>query len=327
MTLTPYDVWKMHDSKLIGLLESGDLKSIRGIIRFYAPSFTYYRTKHFCSNTTDFPTISVTGNTCALNCAHCGGKLLNTMNPALTPEMLYDLGAKLKAKGAKGVLVSGGCLPDGSVPLDRFVPVLAKFKSEMGLTVFVHTGIITEKTAFALKEVGVDAALIDVIGSAETISKVYNLNFSVQDYASSLVALQKAGLRFVPHVIVGLNDGRLDGEYAALQLISSVQPNAVVIIAFMPIQGTKMAQTSPTKPLDIARVAASARVMFPTVPLLLGCMRPKGKARTQTDVYALQAGVDGVAFPSVEAIEYSKKRSVVTYSSYCCAQLGLDFEQ
>jgi len=323
MPPTPYDVWKMPESELITLLESGDLKSNSGIIRFYAPSFRYYHTKHFCSNTTDFPTISVTGNACALNCAHCSGKLLETMNPALTPEKLYDLGAKLKGKGAKGVLISGGCLPDGSVPLGRFASVLARLKSEIGLTVFVHTGIISEKTAFALKEAGVDAALIDVIGSADTISKVCNLNVSVQDYADSLAALQKADLRFVPHVIVGLNSGRLEGEYTALQMISSVHPAAVVIIAFMPLHGTKMACTPPPQPLDIAKVAASARLMLPKVPLLLGCMRPKGKTQAQTDVYAIQAGVDGVAFPSVAAIEYAQKRYTVVYSSYCCAQLGL----
>ncbi len=322
---TPYDIWKMPDSELIALLESGVLHPISGTIRFYAPSFTYYRTKHFCSNTTDFPTISVTGNACAFNCAHCGGKVLQTMHPAVTPEQLYGLSIKLKEKGAKGVLVSGGCLPNGSVPLDEFVPTLARVKLELGLTVFVHTGVIGEKTAVALKKAGVDAALIDVIGSAETIAKVYSLNVSVQDYADSLAAVQKAGLRFVPHIIVGLNDGRLDGEFEALKLVAAVRASAVVIIAFMPIHETKMAFSPPPKALDIARVAASARVMFPKVPLLLGCMRPKGENRLQTDVYVLQAGFDGVAFPSAEAVDYAKKSCAVAYSSYCCAQLGLDF--
>jgi lipoyl synthase len=325
MPLTPHNIWEMTDSELELLLKSDKLQPISGTIRFYAPSFTYYRTKNFCSNTTDFPIISITGNACALNCAHCGGKVLQTMHSAVSPNELCGLAAKLKKKGAKGVLVSGGCLPDGSVPLDEFVPTLARLKRELGLTVFVHTGVVSEKMAFALKEAGVDAALIDIIGSAETIAKVYNLKVSVHDYENSLSAFQKANLCFVPHVIAGLNGGRLDGEFDALKLIATVQPSAVVIIAFMPIRDTKMAQTPPPQPLDIARVAASARVMFPTVPLLIGCMRPKGKARAQTDVYALQAGVDGMAFPSSEAIEYAKKWCTVTYSSYCCAQLGLDF--
>ena len=141
--LTPQEIWNLNKREFLNLLETGIFKPRHSEIRFYAPSFTHYETKHFCSSTTDFPTISVTGNSCALNCKHCGGKVLETMHPALSQQELFELGVKLKQNGAKGCLVSGGCLPDGSVPLERFVPVLERFKRELGLTVFVHTGIIS----------------------------------------------------------------------------------------------------------------------------------------------------------------------------------------
>jgi uncharacterized radical SAM superfamily protein len=73
------------------------------------------------------------------------------MHPALTPEKLFEVALKLKDEGALGCLVSGGCLPDGSVPLKPFVPALKKMKSELGLTVFVHTGIIDLETAILLR--------------------------------------------------------------------------------------------------------------------------------------------------------------------------------
>ena len=323
--LTPEAIWSLNEKELLTLLETGTFKPMHKEIRFYAPSFTYYKTKNYCSSTTDFPTISITGNACALNCKHCGGKVLETMHPAFSPEELFELGVKLKRNGAKGCLVSGGCLPDGSVPLDGFVHVLGRFKRELGLTVFVHTGIIKQETTIALKDAGVDAALIDVIGSAETVAKIYNLKVTVQDYADSLKALQEAKLHFVPHVIVGLNDGKLDGELKALQMISQVKPSAIVIIAFMPIHGTAMAKTPPPKPLDIARVSALARLMFPETPLVLGCMRPKGAMRRETDVLALKAGVDAIAFPSEQAIEYAKGKGYGTvFSSFCCAQMYVD---
>jgi lipoyl synthase len=323
--LTPQQVWNLTEIELLNHLETDVYKPISNSIRFYAPSFTYYKTKQYCSSTTDFPTISVTGSACTLNCKHCGGKVLETMHPALTPEELFELGLKLKRSGAKGVLVSGGCLPDGSVPLDDFVPVLERLKSELGLTVFVHTGIIKKETAFALKRAGVDAALIDVIGSADTVRKIYNLKVTVQDYAKSLRALQQAELTVVPHVIVGLNEGKLDGELQALEMIQQIKPSAIVIIAFMPIRGTAMAETPPPQPADIVKVLALARQMFPQTPLVLGCMRPKGESRVETDVLALKAGVDAIAFPSEEAVEYSKTKGYkTTFSSYCCAQIYLD---
>ena len=323
--LSPEEIWNLDEKDLLNILETGAFKPRSPEIRFYAPSFTFYKTKYYCSSTMDFSTISVTGNSCALNCKHCGGKVLETMLPALSPQELIELGVKLKRKGAKGVLVSGGCLPDGSVPLDDFAQALGRLKRELGLTVFVHTGIIKLETAVALKEAGVDAALIDVIGSAETVGKIYNLKVNIQNYADSLNALEKAKLNVVPHVIVGLNEGKLDGELRALQMIQQIKPSALVIIAFMPIHGTAMVETPPPEPVDIAKVSAIARQMFPETPLVLGCMRPKGKNRGKIDILALKAGVDAVAFPSEVAVEYAKSKGYKTgFSSYCCAQMYVD---
>jgi uncharacterized radical SAM superfamily protein len=323
--LSPETIWNLNEKELLNLLESDFLKQKHKEIRFYAPSFTYYKTKHYCSKPNSFPTISITGTSCSLNCKQCGGQVLETMHPTLTPQELFGLCTKLKRDGAKGCLVSGGSLPDGSVPLDRFVDALARIKRELGLTVFVHTGVITFETAVSLKHAGVDAALIDIIGSAETIKKIYNLKLTPKDYVDSLKALDKADLAFVPHVIVGLNEGKLDGEFEALKMVKQVKPSALVIIAFMPIRGTAMEKTLAPKPLDIAKVASVARLMFPSIPLILGCMRPKGAVRSETDVLALKAGVDAVAFPSEEAIKFAENQGhSVFFSSYCCARMYLD---
>ncbi len=320
--LTYQSVWSLNYEQLQKLLDSGVFKPRGNTILFYAPSFAYYKSKHYCASTNEFPTISVTGNTCALNCKHCGGKVLETMQAALTPTELLNLGVKLKRNGANGVLVSGGCLPDGSVPIDKFTPVLARFKQELGLTVFVHTGIIKLKTALALKQAGVDAALIDVLGSEETVQKTFNIKATLKDYINSIKALNKAKLNIVPHIIVGLNNGKLDGELQALEIIMQTKPSAIVIIAFMPIHGTEMAKSQPPKPLDIAKVAVAARIMFPKTPITLGCMRPKGKIRSETDLLSLKAGVDAIAFPSQEAVQYAKNHGYKTvFSSNCCAQI------
>jgi uncharacterized radical SAM superfamily protein len=248
------------------------------------------------------------------------------MQPATTPEQLYSLCSKLKENGAVGCLISGGCLPDGMVPLKQFASPIERVKQELGLTVFVHTGLIDQETAESLKKAGVDVALIDVIGSQETIKDTFKLNCFVEDYADSLKVLHDAELYFVPHVIVGLNDGKLDGELNALRMILPTAPSAVVIVAFMPIRGTAMAKVAPPQPVDIARVAASARLMFPQTPLVLGCMRPKGSIRAEMDILALKAGVDAIAFPSEEAINYAHEQGFkVSFSPYCCAQIYSDF--
>ena len=296
-------------------------KNLGRKIHFYAPSFMYYKTSYYQSSPTDFPTISVTGKSCALKCKHCDGKVLNTMYSVTTPEKLFELCMQLKRSRALGCLISGGCLPDGSVPIGKFIHIIEEIKRELGLTVIVHTGIIDFNTAEKLRDAGVDATLIDIIGSDETIREIYRLNVTVKAYEDSLKALHEAGVAFVPHVIVGLHYGKLKGELYALQMISKYQPSALVIIAFMPIHRTEMEKVAPPKPTEIAKVIATARLMFPQTPIALGCMRPKGKHRIQTDILAMKAGVNAIAFPTEEAITFARKRrDEITFSSLCCSQ-------
>jgi uncharacterized radical SAM superfamily protein len=323
--LSPETVWQMNEQDLLSLLNSGRLLSKTRKINFYAPSFMYYRTAYYCSSTSEFPTISVTGKGCALKCRHCGGLVLETMYPVTTPENLFDLCKSIKAKGALGCLISGGCLPDGSVPLKGFAETIRRVKNELGLTVFVHSGIIDVATAEALKSAGIDAALIDVIGSDETIREIYNLNVTVKDYDRSLKVLRQAGIVTVPHVVAGLHNGRLRGELDALHMIEGYSPSAVVIIAFTPIRGTDMENVHPPKPLDIARVVATARLMLPQVPVVLGCMRPKGKHREETDILAVKAGANALAFPTERAVKFAEDNGYkVAFSSLCCSQIYAD---
>jgi uncharacterized radical SAM superfamily protein len=318
-------VWHMTDDDLLGIIHDDHLGSGLKRVNFYAPSFMYYRSSYYSSSTPDFPTVSVTAGKCALKCEHCGGRVLETMYPATTPAKLFELCKRLKLRGALGCLISGGCLPDGSVPLAGFVDAIGKIKRELGLTVVVHTGIIDSPTAQALAENGVDTALIDVIGSDATIREICKMNTTVRDYALSLEALNKVGINFVPHVIAGLHHGQLKGELHALEMISRTKPSALVIIAFMPVRGTLMEDVRPPRPVDIARVIVIARTMFPDTPLVLGCMRPKGMHRKETDVLAIRAGVDAIAFPAEEAIEFAKNQGrKVSFSSLCCSQVYSD---
>jgi hypothetical protein len=74
--LLPETVWNMDNKKLLDLLNSSYLFESRPKeMHFYAPSFMYYGTSYYHSSPTDFPTISITGRSCALKCKHCGGKV------------------------------------------------------------------------------------------------------------------------------------------------------------------------------------------------------------------------------------------------------------
>ncbi|MCW4017046.1 MAG: radical SAM protein [Candidatus Bathyarchaeota archaeon] len=315
-------VWYLPKKELVNLIESGTFSNKAKQIQFYAPSFVHYKNKYFRSSHNSFPSISITGSSCALKCKHCNGKVLDTMVSASTSAALFGLCEKLKSDGAVGCLISGGCLPDGSVPLDIFIDAIAKVKRELGLTVIVHTGVIDVSSAKQLKAAGVDAALIDIIGSNETIREVYNLDVSVADYEQSLKAFHETKIPFVPHVLAGLHYGELKGELEALKMMAKYSPSAVITIAFMPIRGTPMEKVTPPEPEDIARVLVAAKLLMPKTPIVLGCMRPKGEHRKKTDMLAVKAGVDAIAFPVEDAIQLAESLNLEIYfSPLCCSQI------
>ncbi len=250
------------------------------------------------------------------------------MIPARTPERLLEVCGGIKQKGAVGCLISGGCLPDGSVPIARFVDAITEIKRNLELTIVAHTGLIDAGTAKRLSQAGVDAVSIDIIGSNETIREIYNLDASTKDYQESLAALSESGIPFTPHVIVGLYHGGLRGELNALKMIAKYHPAALILIAFFPIRGTRMETVQPPSPETIGEVLVQARFMMPKVPIALGCARPKGKHRARTDVLAVEAGVNAIAFPSVEAIDKAESLGLeISFSSLCCSQIHEDVKK
>jgi len=297
-------------------------------ICFYAPSFMRYSNRYWSSHTRPFPSISVTGHDCALGCRYCSGKLLETMAPTKSPGDLVKIFQELRLRYAEGCLISGGCGINGTVPLEPFLDAVAEAKKGFGLKVVVHTGIVSADTAGRLAGAGIEAALIDIVGSNETIREICRLDRTTEDYEESLSALEKESVPTVPHVVVGLHYGRLKGEFEALRMISRHKPAAVIIIGLIPFWGTPMQLCSPPSPRDIVSVIVEARRLMPDIPLALGCARPKGKTREETDLLAIQAGVNAIAYPDPKAIGLAKCLGLeYSFSGLCCSYVFEGFRK
>ncbi len=301
-----------------------DLPRPEGRIIFYEPSFAPGR-RGKEGIPLSFPSISITGTRCALNCKHCGGRLLRGMIPARSPKELLAVCEGIRERGGIGCLISGGCDRGGAVPLADFLEAISRIKRDLGLKVVVHTGIAGEGVAKGLGRAGIDAALIDLIGSAEAIREVYGLNASPSDYERSLRLLRGHGVPIVPHILVGIHHGRLSGELEALKIASKCDPQALAFIVLTPIRGTPMERAEPPSPPEVAGLISAARSIMPDVPVALGCMRPKGGHRALLDELAIRAGVNAIAFPSNSAIELAKSMGIkIRFSGTCCSLVHED---
>jgi uncharacterized radical SAM superfamily protein len=288
---------------------------------FYAPGMVHYETDfHEATDPYRFPSISVTGKGCSLGCEHCNAELLDPMIPATTPEALWKEFNEIKTRGGSGCLISGGATPKGDTPLMEFIPTIKRGKDELGLDIVVHTGVVYPETAKALGKAGIDGAMLDIIGSDATLKQIYHLDKSVDIFDESMTHLEEYGVPYMPHIIAGLHYGELKGEAKAIKMIAEHDPNSVVVVAFMPLDHTPMQDVTPASPMDIARVILATRLVIPEKPLILGCARPLGAHRRQTDRLAIDAGVNGIAYPSDEGYEYAEEKGFkLSFADQCCS--------
>ncbi|MBI5000785.1 MAG: hypothetical protein HZB92_04565 [Euryarchaeota archaeon] len=265
-----------------------------------------------------FPSVSISGTACALACKHCVARYLELMIPATTPENLRMLGEKFAREGKPGLLVSGGCDKAGRMlNMEKFLPALKRLHG-LGLIIKLHTGLVDEGLARGIADAGVDIASMEFVGDAGTVSEIFGIPATPEDYTETFLLLKAAGVPFIaPHVAVGLHHGALNGERRALSMLRKVvEPSTIAIIAFRPTTGTAMERDPAPRAEDVKEVVAHARSLFPETKIVLGALRPRGPERCENarayrlslELAALDGGADGIEVPSPGLLEEARAR-------------------
>ncbi len=253
--------------------------------------------------------ISVTGDSCELDCGHCSGKYLKNMTPLKKALKQGD-------NRQTGYLVSGGCTAQGRVPLSENLAAIKKLAGRGSLN--LHTGLVGREDAELLGRLATVVSF-DLPGDNATIAAVYGLPYGAAQYLQAYRDLL-AYTRVIPHICIGLNRGLIGGEYQLLERLQGEAVEAISFIVFRPTAGTSF-ETEAAPPLkDTARLLATARLMFPRVPIYLGCMRPGGRYREALDMLALKAGVNKIVLPAPSSRHKAADMGLdIIYSKECCS--------
>jgi len=269
-------------------------------LRFATPTFRSFGSSELkgCGKMS-FPAFSVTAGACALDCEHCHARILEPMLPATSPALLDTSVRRLVAEqGLQGFLLSGGSNRRNEIRYERYYPVLEGLKRDFPhLRIAVHSALLDEGRARAMAAAGVDTAMLDIIGDADTIREVYHLERPVEDFEASLAALCASGMEVVPHIVIGLHFGAIRGEAAALDIVARHAVQALVLVVVMPYYAAPGRFETPP-PAAAGEIFRVARERLPEREVLLGCARPAGLHKRETDAYAVLAGLDGIAFPA-----------------------------
>jgi len=288
-------------------------------LTFSIPGTLIYQDNLFPFSQNRFPAISLTGERCDLLCRHCRGKLLKSMIPAETPKILSNIIDQLLKNGAQGVLLSGGANQEGEVPIRGFIPVIKELKRKAPeFKVIVHTGLIKRRVAEELKEAKVDQILLDMIGEDETIQHIYHLPKRVEDYEETLWMLKEVGHRLAPHLIIGHHLGEIRGEWRALEIITRVGVDTLVLVVFKPLH--KEASQRIPSPEEVSKVSAMARILNPALPIRMGCIRPAHPWKRAMEKGCVDSGVNTIAYPLQGTIEYAQAIGLdIEFIEMCCS--------
>lgn len=256
--------------------------------------------------------VSVTGNSCALNCSHCGGHYLEHMVPV---DNLYE---ELVKRRPSSILLSGGCDRSGSVPLASHLKSIRQGLLP-SLRMNVHPGIADAGTAAVIGELATVVSF-DFVADDLAIGQAFNGMWTREDYVRTLRELRKGKAEVVPHILAGIRMGDIHGEYEALEFLLEEGVKRLIFIVLIPTRGTRWENLRPPLPEDVARLLAWARVCAPELEISLGCMRPRGAYRRELDSMAILAGVDRIVLPDACAISLAQERNLkLLRKEECCA--------
>ena len=297
---------------------------IKRRIGFAVSGIKHYENNYYKNNPSSFAAFSVTGAKCDCRCAHCNAGLLQSMADVSTTEKFIFQADKAVSTGCTGILVSGGSGIDGSVPLLPHIDGISYAKKK-GLKVLTHTGLLDQATAYALKSANVDQVLLDVIGSEKTIRSVYGIEKTPDDFFNSMRFCKNAGLEMAPHLVIGLDFGKIEGEYRAIDLISQGGAENLVLVVLVPKRGTRMADIPPPPLPEVIDVFRYASDNLKNCRISLGCARPHSYS-TALEKAAVDLGFEAIAYPHEETIGYAKRLGLeIVFFEECCSLAGSFF--
>ncbi len=288
-------------------------------LTFSIPGTVSYHDATLPSHKDRFAAISVTGTHCDLQCSHCEGKLLEPMIPAEDVETFSRKVDQLRSQGALGILLSGGANRNGEVPLEKFIPSIRKMKDmDPSFRIIVHTGLIKRETAKDLKDAGVDQILLDMIGDEKTIQEIYHLKKRVEDYEETLFMLKEMGHKLAPHIIIGHHFGEILGEWRALEIVTRVGVETIVLVILKPLMKNGRFRTP--APEETSKITAVARILNPVIPIRMGCIRPAHPWKVEMEKGTIDSGINTIAYPLQGTIDYANEIGLETkFIEMCCS--------
>jgi biotin synthase len=220
---------------------------------------------------------SIKTGACPEDCGYCAQSVHHTTD--LKPEPLMDVGAVLaEAKAAKATGATRFCMgaawrevKDGK-QFDQVLDMIRQVAA-LDLEVCCTLGMLKPHQAQQLKAAGLTAYNHNLDTSPSYYDQIISTR-TYRDRLETIRAVSAAGISVCCGGIVGMGesvDDRLDLLVALSQL--SPTPESIPINCLVPVKGTPLADAPPVDAIDLVRMIATTRILFPVAMVRLSAGR------------------------------------------------------
>jgi biotin synthase len=214
---------------------------------------------------------------CAEDCGYCSQSAHH--DAAVTPEPLMQLDVVMaEATAAKSSGATRFCMGaawrevrDGA-QFDRVLEMVREVAS-LEMEVCCTLGMLKPHQAAQLKAAGLTAYNHNLDTSPGYYDKVISTR-TYADRLATIAAVSEAGISVCCGGIVGLGESETD-RLEMLQVLTGLdpQPESIPINRLIPIAGTPLENAPEVDPLEIVRMIATTRILFPQAMVRLSAGR------------------------------------------------------
>jgi biotin synthase len=228
--------------------------------------------------------LSIKTGGCPEDCGYCSQSAFH--ETGLKAERLMNVDAviedarRAKADGATRFCMGAAWRGPKDRDMDAVCAMVEGVKS-LGLETCMTLGMLTEAQAAKLKNAGLDFYNHNLDTSPEYYGTVVTTH-SFQDRLDTLGHARDAGIQVCCGGIVGMGENEEDraGLLHALATLPE-HPESVPINLLVPIEGTKLGESSALDPIEFVRTIAVARILMPKSVVRLSAGRKSMSDETQ----------------------------------------------
>ena len=211
---------------------------------------------------------NIKSGACPEDCGYCSQSVHNSSG--LAPEPLMQSAAVLQeAQAAKATGSTRFCMgaawrevKDGA-QFDRVLEMVRDVAA-LDMEVCCTLGMLKPHQAQQLKEAGLTAYNHNLDTSPSYYEKVITSR-TYQDRLDTIKAVSDAGILVCCGGIVGMGESQTDRlEFLEALLKLDPVPESIPINSLIPIAGTPLENAPPIDPIDMVRMIATTRILFPT---------------------------------------------------------------